>query len=344
MKPMPLRYVSNPPNPWLSESLEYIGEPPEARIEVFEDTASRTILTRNNSPDVGFDVSINIYRGCTHACAYCFARPTHEYLGYGAGTDFETKIVVKTTAPQLLRKELMKPSWRGEQISMSFTSDPYIPLEAKYELTRKCLEILLEFRNPVAIVTKSALVRRDVDLLAALAREASAQVFFSIPFLDADVCRALEPFVPLPEARFHAMKLLAEAGVSVGLAIAPIVPGLNESDVPALVEKAAQAGAKTAFINMLRLPGNVRPYFLQKLAERLPSKEKRILNHIREERNGKLNSSRFGERMRGTSEQWKITEKMFRLACQRHGLNKPTEEIPRENTFRRPLSQLSLFD
>ena len=344
MKLMPLRYVNNPPNPWLTESLEWIGEPPEAQTEVFEDEASWTILTRNNSPDVGFDVSLNIYRGCTHACTYCFARPTHEYLGWGAGTDFETKIAVKIKAPELLRKELMKPSWTGEQISMSFTSDPYIPLEAKYELTRKCLEILLEFRNPVAIVTKSALIRRDVDLLAELAQKASTHVFFSIPFLDAEICRALEPFAPLTEARFTAMKILADAGVTVGLAIAPIIPGLNESDVPKLVEKAAAAGAKTAFINLLRLPGNVQPYFLEKLAERLPTKQKRILNHIRQERNGKLNSSNFGERMRGSSEHWKITEKMFRVACARHGLNLPQTEIPAQNTFRRPTLQGNLFE
>lgn len=341
---MPLRYVNNPPNPWQNQTFEWIGEPPEAKIEVYEDDASRTILTRNNSPDVGFDVSLNIYRGCTHACTYCFARQYHEFLGFGAGTDFETKITVKTKAPELLRKELMKPSWKGEMISMSFTSDPYIPLEAKYELTRKCLEILLEFRNPVALVTKSALIRRDVDLLAELAQKASAQVFFSIPFLETEICRALEPFVPLPEARFTAMKTLSDAGVPVGLAIAPVIPGLNEAEIPKLVEKAAEAGAKTAFINLLRLPGNVKPYFLQRLAERLPTKEKRILNHIRQERNGKLSSSNFGERMHGITEHWKITEKMFRLACKRHGLNQETEPAPKENTFRRPSLQGSLFD
>lgn len=318
---MSLRYVNNPPNPWLSESIEWIGEPPEVRLEVFEETASRTILTRNKSPDVGFNFSLNIYRGCTHACAYCFARPTHEYLGFGAGTDFESKIVVKINAPELLRKELSKRSWKGEQISMSFTSDPYIPLEAKYELTKKCLEIMLEFRNPAAIVTKSALVRRDVDILSELNQKARCAVFFSIPFLDVEVCRALEPYVPLPEARFKAMRVLAEAGVSVGLAIAPVIPGLNDSDIPQLLKKAADNGAKTAFMTMLRLPGSVQPYFVQKLAERLPDKQKRILNRIREERNGKLNSARFGERMRGTSEQWKLTEKMFRVYCQKYGLN-----------------------
>ena len=341
-----LRYINNPPNPWQSQSLEWIGEPPDVKMEVYEDDAARTILTRNNSPDVGFNVSLNIYRGCTHACTYCFARPTHEFLGFGAGTDFESKIVVKIKAPDLLRKELMKPSWKGETIAMSFTSDPYIPLEAKYELTRQCLEILLEFRNPVSIVTKSALIRRDVELLAALARDAHATVYFSIPFLDAEICRALEPFVPLPEARFRAMSVLAEAGVPVGIAIAPVIPSLNDSNIPGLLKRAAECGATSAFMTMLRLPGNVRPYFLQKLEEKLPTRHQRILNHIKEERNGKLNSATFGDRMRGTSEQWKIAEKMFRISCQKYGLNELPDnvEVEETTTFRRPTAQRNLFD
>ncbi len=157
-----MRRVTNPPNPFLSTSIEWTGEPPEAELEVFEETATRSIITRNESPDVGFEYSVNLYRGCTHACAYCFARPYHEYLGFGAGTDFERKIVVKVRAPELLRRELMKPSWKGDALAFSFTSDPYLPLETHYRLTRKCLEICLEFRQPVSIVTKSALVRRDV--------------------------------------------------------------------------------------------------------------------------------------------------------------------------------------
>jgi DNA repair photolyase len=212
-----MRHVENPPNPWLSTSVEWIGEPPAAAVEVFEETETRRIITHNESPDVGFDYSVNCYRGCTHACSYCFSRPTHEYLGFGAGTDFETKIVAKVRAPQLLREEFMRKGWGGHTLVFSFTSDPYLPLEAHYRLTRRCLEVCLEFRNPVGVVTKSALVRRDRDLLAALAREAAASVFFSVPFADDETAHALEPSAPLPSARFRAMAELAEGGVPVGL-------------------------------------------------------------------------------------------------------------------------------
>src|SRR5499427_2237401 len=207
-----MRYSDNPPNPWLTHSVEWIGEPPAAKIEVFEETETRSIISTNDSPDVAFDHSVNCYRGCVHGCTYCFSRPTHEYLGYGAGTDFERKIVVKVRAPELLRKELMKASWTGDEIVFSFTSDPYIPLEANYKLTRACLEVCADFRNPVGIVTKSALVRRDIDVLQMLSREASVGVYFSIPFEDYEIARAVEPFAPSPKARFAAMKELADAG------------------------------------------------------------------------------------------------------------------------------------
>jgi DNA repair photolyase len=181
-----MRYVSNPPNPWLSTQIEWIGEPPAATLEVFEETARRSLITHNHSPDVGFDYSVNCYRGCPHGCTYCFSRPTHEYPGFGAGTDFERKIVAKVNAPMLLGAEFMKRTWTGERLVFSFTSDPYIPLEANYQLTRRCLEVCLEFRNPVSIITKSALVQRDAELLAALVREADAHVFFTIPCADAE--------------------------------------------------------------------------------------------------------------------------------------------------------------
>ncbi len=168
-----MRYVENPPSPWSSTHVEWIGEPPEARQEVFEEDATRSIITHNNSPDVGFDYSVNVYRGCPHACTYCFSRPTHEYLGWGAGTDFERKIVAKVRAAELLRKGLLRPSWKGDVLVFSFTSDPYLPLEAHYCLTRKCLEVCLEFRNSVSLITKSALVRRDIDLLVELHRQAA---------------------------------------------------------------------------------------------------------------------------------------------------------------------------
>jgi DNA repair photolyase len=341
-----MRYVDNPPNPWLETHVEWVGEPPESRVEVFEETETRRIITHNNSPDVGFDYSINCYRGCTHACSYCFSRPTHEYLGFGAGTDFETKIVAKVRAPELLRAEFMRRSWRGQTVVFSFTSDPYLPLEAHYRLTRRCLEVCLEFRNPVGVVTKSALVRRDADILSALAREAAASVFFTIPFNDYETARALEPFAPSPDARFRAMKELADAGVEVGLGIAPVIPGLNDPHVPTLLKRAREAGARQAFINILRLPGSVAPYFEQRLRERLPTKADRVMSHIREARGGRLNNSEFGERMRGRGAYWEMIERSFRVHCDRLGFNwKYTgDEEARLNTFRRPTAQGSLFD
>jgi DNA repair photolyase len=341
-----MRYVENPPNPWLKHSVEWIGEPPEARLEVFEETETRSIITHNDSPDVGFDYSINCYRGCAHACTYCFSRPTHEYLGYGAGTDFERKIVVKVRAAELLRAELMRKSWRGNALTFSFTSDPYVPLEAHYELTRKCLEVCLEFRNPVGIVTKSALIRRDVDLIAQLAREASASVFFTIPFGDRDTARALEPFAPTPDARFKAMGMLAAAGIRVGIGLAPVIPGLS-TDIPQLLKRAKEAGASKAFMTMLRLPGSVAQYFEQRLRERLPTKAERVLSHIREARDGNLNNSEFGERMRGKGEYWKALERLFDVHCARLGFNLEREGSYAQSegsSFRRPSAQGNLFD
>src|SRR5438046_4660164 len=201
-----MRYVENPPNAVVDHVVEMVGDPAPDKIEVVEETETRSIISRNDSPDVAFDFSINCYRGCIHGCTYCFSRPTHEYLDFGAGTDFERKIVVKVKAAELLRKELMKPSWKGDEIVFSFTSDPYIPLEANYKLTRACLEVCAEFRNPVGIVTKSALIRLDLHWVQELSREASIGVYFSIPFADYEIARAVEPFAPSPNARFMAMK------------------------------------------------------------------------------------------------------------------------------------------
>jgi DNA repair photolyase len=341
-----MRYVENPPNPWLSHTVEWIGEPPEARVEVFEETETRHVITHNDSPDVGFDYSVNCYRGCAHACSYCFSRPTHEYLGYGAGTDFERKIVAKVRAPELLRRELMARSWRGQPLVFSFTSDPYVPLEAHYELTRRCLEVCLEFRNPVGIVTKSALIRRDIDLLRRLSEQASVNVFFTIPFNDYATARALEPFAPSPDARFKAMKELAANGIEVGLGLAPVIPGLS-TDIPQLLKRAREAGATRAFMTMLRLPGSVAPYFEQRLRENLPTKADRVLNRIREARDGRLNSSEFGRRMRGSGSYWQALEDLFRLHSKRLGFNQETAgsyQGQARRTFRRPSAQATLFD
>lgn len=339
-----MRYVENPPNPWEKYSVEFVGEPPEAKQEVFEETTTRRIITHNNSPDVGFDYSVNCYRGCTHACSYCFSRPTHEYLGFSAGTDFENKIVVKVNAPDLLRKEFMSPSWKGEELVFSFTSDPYIPLEAHYKLTRRCLMVCREFRQPVDILTKSALVRRDIDILTDLSREAHCTVNFTIPFRDYATSNALEPFAPSPAARFRAMSELAAAGIRVNIGIAPVIPGLNDSHIPELMEKAKECGATGAFITLLRLPGSVAPYFELRLRERLPTKADRVMNHIREERGGKLNNSNFGERMRGTSKQWEVITQMFKLHRRKLGMESERYTLPNGTTFRRPTAQASFFD
>src|SRR5712675_1199960 len=326
-----MRYIENPPNPWLSHSVEWIGEPPAAKIEVFEETETRSIISSNDSPDVAFDHSINCYRGCPHGCTYCFSRPTHEYLGYGAGTDFERKIIAKVNAPELLRKELMKPSWKGDEIVFSFTSDPYLPLEANYKLTRRCLEICAEFRNPVGIITKSAMIRRDIDVLQELSRNARLGVFFTIPFTDREVARAVEPFAPLPDARFHAMADLAAAGITVGIGIAPVIPGLS-SELPILLKRAKEAGATLAFINMLRLPGSVAPYFEERLREKLPTKANRVINRILEAREGKLNSSVFGERMRGKGQYWAAIERLFRIHSERLGFNRTNNRVAKSDT------------
>jgi DNA repair photolyase len=340
-----MQYVQNPANPWLSTSVEYIGEPPEAETEVYEEDATRTIINKVESPDVaGFmPWTVNVYRGCQHACTYCFSRPTHEYLGFGAGTDFDRKIVVKVRAPELLRRELTRPSWKGDPIAFSFTSDPYLPLESTYKLTRACLEVCLEFRQPVSIVTKSALVRRDADVLAALAKEADAEVWFTIPFKDNASSRPFEPHAPNPESRWKAMAELSAAGVPVGVGIAPIIMSYNDSHIPEILRRSKEAGAARAFMTMLRLPGSVKDYFVDRLRAEMPTKAARIINRIREARGGKLNSSEFVERMRGDSEQWRVVEQIFELHCKRFGLNQGRRS-ERPNTFRRPTPQGALFE
>jgi DNA repair photolyase len=287
--------------------------------------------------------TVNVYRGCQHACTYCFSRPTHEYLGFGAGTDFDRKIVIKVHAPELLRRELMRPSWKGEVIVFSFTSDPYLPLEVNYKLTRACLEVCLEFRQPVSIVTKSALIRRDVDLISALAKVAHAEVWFTIPFKDNESSRPFEPHAPNPESRWKAMAELAEAGVRVGVGIAPVIMSYNDSHIPEILKRSKEAGATRAFMTMLRLPGSVKDYFVGRLREDMPTKADRIINRIREARDGKLNSSDFGKRMRGESEQWKMVEQVFELHCKRLGLNEGRRS-ERPDTFCRPTPQGALFE
>lgn len=311
--------VWNPPNPYLTDHRELLGEPPAAALEVYEDH-SRSILSSNNSPDIGFRWSVNPYRGCRMSCCYCYARPTHEYFGLGAGTDFERKIFVKKEAPMLLDRAFRRKSWKRERAVFSGVTDCYQPLEAAWELTRGCLAICLKHRNPVSIITKSALIRRDVDLLRELAEFASAQVSLSIAFLDEETARRIEPGTPSIRKRFETMEILAKAGIPVAIGVAPIIPGLNDRDIPGLLQEAKQRGATSAFHTLLRLPGSVREVFLHRVREQLPLAADRIEHRIRETRDGALYDSRFGHRHSGTGVYWGAIEKNWEVWVRRLGL------------------------
>lgn len=340
--------VSNPPNPWSTTHVEYLEQAPAATLQVFEEQA-RSIVSENDSPDLSFRFSVNPYRGCIHACAYCYARPSHQYLGWGAGTDFDRKIVVKTNAAELLEKELGRRSWQGDTIVFSGNVDCYQPLEASYALTRRCLEVCLAFRNPVSLITKGALVRRDAALLADLARRARARVHFSIPFADDAVARKIEPYASRSSLRFEAMRALVDAGVPTGISISPLIPGLNDSDVPELLERARACGAETAFMVPLRLPREVAPVFDERIEAAFPDRAGKIRRGIQELRRGKMNESAFGARFQGAGARWAAVERLFEVHCGRLGLNVSTAgsthpSQPPETTFRRPSRQGSLFD
>ena len=324
-----LQAVSNPPNPWLSTHVEWLDQPPAARLEVYEEE-SRSILATNDSPDISFTYSVNPYRGCQHACAYCYARPTHQFLGFGAGTDFETRVVVKTNAAELLRRELASRRWRAGRHTIAFSgvTDCYQPLEACYELTRACLAVAHEFRHPVAIITKGALVRRDAGLLAAMAARGGARVFLSIPFADDATARAIEPLASAPSARFETLRRLADAGIPCGAAVAPLIPGLNDSHVPEILERAKAAGATSAFLVPLRLPAEVLPVFRERLDQAFPDRAAKVFAAVRELRGGRLNEPSFGTRMRGLGPRWQAVHDLFHLTCRRLGLDHARAEAP----------------
>ena len=327
-----MRHIANPPNPYNQYSAEYVGEPPPTKLEVFEETATRKMITKAFASDWegGFRYTVNCYRGCIHGCTYCFARQYHEYLGYGAGTDFETKIVVKTNAPQILRQELKKTRDKMPHLDFSFATDPYLPLEASYELTRKCLEVCVDFRVQVGVITKSPLVTRDIDVLKELNK---VSVFFSLPFLTKEKSNPFEPYTPVPEARFRAMREIADAGIQVGIGIAPIIPGYNEADIPGLLERAKEAGATRAFMSMLHIDtDSIEEYFVQKMHERLsPTAVTKIINTIKRERGGTLRHQTYKERSTGKTEQWEVTRKLFDFHVRRLGYKqheKPSEPAP----------------
>lgn len=319
----------------------------EARVEtVFLEDASRSVISTNTSPDVGFDASLNPYRGCEHGCIYCYARPTHEYLGFSAGLDFESRILVKRDAPELLRRELASPRWKPQVLALSGVTDPYQPAERKLRITRRCLEVLVEARNPVAIITKSALVARDVDLLAELARHGAVVVSVSVTTLDPEVARTMEPRASHPRRRLEAIERLAEAGVPVGVMVAPILPGLTDPEIPRILEAAAEAGARHAGYTVLRLPGAVAGLVEGWLEEHFPERKERVLNRVRDLRGGRLNEPRFAFRMHGQGPFGDHIRALFQITRRRLGLDERAFDLSTA-AFRRPARdrrQLGLFE
>ena len=314
---------------------------PARRTDFFRD-GSKTIITRNNSPDVGFETSVNPYRGCEHGCIYCYARPTHEYLGFSAGLDFESKIMVKKNAPELLESELSSPKWKPQVVVMSGVTDPYQPVERKLKLTRRCLEVLARFRNPVAIITKNHLVTRDADILRELAANDAAAVNISVTSLDPKLQRVLEPRTSAPRSRLDAIAHLHAEGIPVGVMVAPIIPGLTDHEVPAILKACAEAGAQFAGYTVVRLPWAVAPLFERWLDEHFPDRKEKILGRIRHLRGGeKLNQSQWHSRMTGDGIFAEQISSLFEVGCRRAGIGaRPTLSTA---AFRRPQEQLSLF-
>ena len=313
----------------------------QPRTHFFRDS-SKSVIAYNSSPDVGFTTSFNPYRGCEHGCIYCYARPTHEYLGFSAGLDFETRIMVKEDAPELLRAEMSKKSWVPQTVSIGGVTDPYQPVERKLRITRKCLEVFLEFKNPATVITKNHLVTRDVDVLASMAKENLTGVFISITTLRKELTQIMEPRTAVPKMRLAAIEALAKAGVPVGVMVAPVIPGLTDEEMPAILKAAASAGAITAGYVPVRLPFAVKELFEKWLAEHMPDRKDKVLNRIRSIRGGKLNDSDFHTRMRGFGVFAEQMEKMFDVASKKAGIPFKKLELNTAN-FRVPTAQLSLF-
>jgi DNA repair photolyase len=318
------------------------ADEPSPRTQFFDD-ASESILSRNDSPDVPFTHGLNPYRGCEHGCAYCYARSYHDYLGWDSGLDFETKILVKRRAPELLRRELSSPRWEPTPVALSGATDCYQPAERRFRLTRACLEVFAELRNPVGVITKNSLVTRDLDLLAELDRWHCATVCLTLTTLDSDLAGALEPRAARPAQRLRAIRALADAGVPVGVMIAPVIPGLTDHEIPALLDAAARHGATFAGKILLRLPHTVKEIFLDWLDVHAPTKKARVVDRIREIRGGELNVADWGKRFRGEGVFAEQIHNLFHLAARRAGLDRVPPELSTAH-FRRPGgTQLDLF-
>lgn len=339
----------NTPNRFEKTHLEpleidvYGDERAQLKTQFYSDS-SKTILAKNDSPDLPFTYSINPYRGCEHGCIYCYARPSHEYLGFSAGLDFESKIMVKMRAPDLLRDALQKKSWQPQMVAFSGNTDCYQPIEQQLELTRRCLEVFLDFRNPVGLITKNALVLRDLDLFKEMAPLDIIHVMISITSLDDALIRKMEPRTSTPSKRLKAIEELAKNGIRVGVNAAPIIPGLTDQEVPAILKAAADHGAQSAGYILLRLPGAVKPLFLDWLEREIPTRVSKIINRIRDTRQGELSSAQFGTRLKGEGEIAEAINTLFHIHARKHNLAKRWHGLSTEH-FRRDAGgkQISLF-
>lgn len=311
---------------WMQEDAEEFAAP-RLRTQVTEETA-RSIISRNTSPDVDFSQSVNPYRGCEHGCSYCFARPSHAYLNLSPGLDFETKIFAKTNAAALLRKELAKPSYVVQPIALGINTDAYQPIERKLGITRQLLEVMLETQHPVSLITKNALIERDIDLLEALARQQLVSVHFSVTSLDPHLSAKLEPRASAPHARLRAMRRLHDAGVKVGVMVAPVIPWINDAELEAVLEAARDAGAETAGYVLLRLPHEVAPLFRDWLQAHHPQRAEHVMSTVQQLRGGKDYDSAFGKRMRGEGVYADLLSRRFALASKRLGFNASRSQWP----------------
>ena len=322
---------------------QLIDEEQRSPSTTFLIDTSRTILARNESPDIPFAYSLNPYRGCEHGCIYCYARPSHEYLGFSAGLDFESKILIKEKAPALLTRELSKKSWEPQVVALSGNTDCYQPIERKFQLTRKCLEVFLRFRNPVGLITKNALVLRDVDILTAMAEQEIVHVLISITSLNQELIRKMEPRTSSPIKRLQAIEVLAKAGIPVGVNIGPVIPGLTDEEIPRIMQAAADHGATRAGYILLRLPGAVKQLFVDWLENNLPERANKILHSIQETRNGKLDDSRFGTRMHGEGRLADLIDQLFHAAARKHKLSTRWGQLSTDHFHRETNGQIEIF-
>lgn len=320
---------------------EETGQKPRPKTKLYRDDTDN-ILSTNSSPDIPFDVSLNPYRGCEHGCIYCYARPTHEFLGFSAGLDFESKIMAKYDAAKKLREKLGSKNWKPNTIVMSGVTDPYQPIEKKLQITRSCLQVCAEFRNPVGIITKNYLVTRDVDHLKTLAEYNAASVTVSITTLNRDLARVMEPRTSSPDRRLKAIKELTDAGIPVGVNVAPIIPGLTDNECVNILEAAKEAGAVSAGYTIVRLPYGVKDLFQDWLQQHFPDRKQKVLNKIRDMRDGKLNESSFGKRFSGDGNYAKQIADLFSIHRKRLGLNKKRAPLSTA-AFRRQPAQTDMF-